>query len=121
MKLEIKETKENSLLHRKEVEGIIYFDGATPSNQQVQKEVAGQLKSDEKLVVVKHIYTRFGENTADFLAYAYENEEHLKTVEFLKKEAAKPAEAKEAPAPAAEAPKEAPKEEKPAEEKKEGE
>ncbi|MFC1801600.1 30S ribosomal protein S24e [Nanoarchaeota archaeon] len=125
MKLEIKNQKDNKLLHRKEVEGLLTYEGATPSNVQVQKEVAAQLKVDEKLVVVRHIYNQYGENTADVLAYAYDNEDSMKRIEFIKEEA-KPAEEKKAEAaPAAEAPKEAPKpeappaEEKPAEEKKE--
>lgn len=100
MKLEIKNKKENPLLHRTEIKALLTWEGATPSNEKVKKEIASQLKADEKLVIVKHIYTKFGTTTADVLAYLYEDQESMKTIEFLKPSAEK-------------------KEEKPAEEKAE--
>jgi ribosomal protein S24E len=129
MAITIKNTDEKPLLARKEVEAHMVFEGkATPSNADVAKAIASELKTDEKLVVVKHIYTAFGSCEADIAAYVYDNEEALKKFEPKEKKAEK----KEGEAPAEEAkpaekPAEAPKEEKkeeapaekPAEEKKE--
>lgn len=110
MQLKIIEKKDNSLLHRIEVEAELTAEGPTPSNKDVAKEIAKQAKGDEKLTIVKHIYSRFGTNVSDVLAYVYTDEAKMKEIEIIKevKEEKKP----EAPAekPAAEAPKEEKKE-----------
>ena len=140
MKVEIKNKKENKLLHRTEVTGSITFDKATPNRTDVRNEVAGQLKVSADVLVMKRIIGAFGGGSAEFEAVAYESGEHLKRIETAKgqkqvekkeepkEEAAAPAEEKkeaaEKPAeaqaekPAEEKKKEAPAEEKPAEEKK---
>jgi ribosomal protein S24E len=123
MNLKIEKTEEKPLLARKEVAGSIMFEEkATPSNDNVRKAIAAELKVDEKVVVVKHIYTAYGSSEAKVEAYVYNDEKSLKKMEpvtkamKLKVEAAakKAAEAAEAPAEGA-----APAEAKPAEEKKE--
>jgi len=146
MELNIVEKNEKILLSRTEVKATVSFTGAVPSTKDVKKSIASQLKADAKLVVVKNIYPKFKDNSADVLAYYYISEEEMKknepklgkkAAEKLKKSAdekTKPAEKlaeapkKEAPAekpaeekkeePAKEEKKEAPKEEKP-EDKKE--
>ena len=132
MNLKIETIKEMPLLARKEVEASMMFEKkATPSNNEVRKAIAAELKVDEKVVVVKHIYTEFGSSEAKVEAFAYKDEASLKKIEPVtkamkqKEEAAakKAEEAKAAEAPAegaAPAPAEAPKEEaKPAEAPKE--
>jgi ribosomal protein S24E len=132
MNLKIEKTEEKPLLARKEVAGSIMFEEkATPSNDNVRKAIAAELKVDEKVVVVKHIYTAYGSSEAKVEAYVYNDEESLKKMEpvtkamKLKVEAAakKAAEAAEAPAegakPAKEKKEEAPKEKKKEEPKKE--
>lgn len=134
MTIKIENKEEKPLLARKEISGSITFEGkATPSNEEVAKAVASELKVDEKTVVMKHIYTAFGSSEAKFEALVYDSEEEKKKYEPMTKamkEAAKKAEedakkaeeeaaaAKEAEAKAAEEKKEEAKEEK-AEEKKE--
>ena len=131
MALKITSTEEKPLLARKEIKGELSFtEKATPSNDDVRKDIASQLKVDEKTVVVKHIYTAFGSSDAKVEAYVYNTEADLKKYEPVTKAmklkaeegAKKAAEAKPAEAPAGEK-KEAPKEEKkkeaPKEEKKE--
>ncbi len=123
MELKITNKKDNSLLHRVEVEAELTAVGATPSNKEVAKELSSQLKVDEKLIVIKHIYSRFGTQMSDVLAYAYNHEEKMKEIEILKepkeeKKAEAPAEAKPEAKPAEKKKEEAPAE-KPAEEKKE--
>ncbi len=136
MEMKINSTKENALLDRKEVTGTISFKGATPSNAELAKEVAKSVKADASLVVVKQIYTAFGETNATFKAHAYASKDIMATLEkkgkkALEKEAAaakkkeeaakKAAEEKAAAkeAPKAEEKKEEPKAEKPAEAKPE--
>ena len=115
MALKIISQTEEPLLSRTSVKASIIFEAATPSTEEVKKQLAKAVKKDEKLVVVKKIATHYGEKSADIDAVVYDSEDALKQTEPhpKKKEEKKPAEAK------AEAPKEAPKEEKPAEEKKE--
>ena len=58
------------------------FEGnSTPSNDNVRKAIASELKADEKLVIVKHIYTSFGSSEASIEAYVYNTEEDLKRIE----------------------------------------
>lgn len=131
MAVKITQTEEKPLLARKEIKGTVTFHGkATPSNADVTKDIASQLKVDGKLVVVKHVYTSFGSADASVEAYVYNTEADLKRFEPVtramkqKVEAAKK-KADEAEAPAegaapAEAPKaEEKKEEKPVEKKEE--
>ena len=125
MKCEIVTKIDNPLLKRVEIAGNITFNAATPSNKDIKKELAAQMKSKEENVQVKNIYTAFGESTANFSAYVYKSEEDLKKytpVTKAMKDAVKKAaeEAKKAAEEAkAEKPAEEKKEEKPAEEKKE--
>jgi len=127
MEIQIKQT-ENALLKRKELTGTISFSGSTPSNTDVQSELAKKLSVGNELVVVKHIYTSFGDTKARFEAVAYATKEQRvklegKLPEPKKEEApaekpAAPAEEKPAEAPA-EVKEESKAEETPAEEKKE--
>ena len=116
------------------VQLLTLFEGkATPSNDEIRKAIASELKSDESLVVVKHIYTSFGSPEAVIEAYVYTTKEDMERIEPKTKKdkekkpegeagAEKPAEA--APAKPEEKKEEAPKaeekkEEKPAEKKEE--
>ena len=125
MKIQITEKKENKLLGRLEVTGQLNFSGATPTNEVVRDSLAVELKVDKELVVIKHIYSKFSHQEAEFLAFVYDNSEQMGKTEVMTKhlrkkaeEAAKKAkeeaEKKEEEKPV----EEAPKEEKPAEEKK---
>ncbi|MBD3310369.1 hypothetical protein GF351_04065 [Candidatus Woesearchaeota archaeon] len=132
--INITEKKENPLLLRKELKGELEYSAATPSNEQVARQIADSEKADQKLVKIKQIKNIYGQRKAKVSAYIYGSEEAMKSAEERKKKqkgGAQPAEgggekASEAPKP--EAPKEEPKdgkpeekpvEEKPAEEKQE--
>lgn len=118
--MEILEKKEEPLLSRVSVKASVVFETATPSNEEVAKQIASALKKDVKLVVVKKIQTHYGERTADIDAFVYDSEQALKQAEPQPKKKEKPgekAEKKEETKPA-EAPKEEKKEEAPKEEKK---
>ncbi len=119
MSIEIQSQEKKPLLLREEIKAAATFKGATPSRQDVKKEIASKLKKDEKLVVVKNIITKYGEEKAEIIAHVYENEKDLQEIEqesTIKRNTPKKAEGEEA---AAEAPAEEKAEEKPAEEAKE--
>jgi len=117
MQLTITEKKESPLLSRIEIKGTLSFDQATPSNEELKKNLADNQKTKPELVVIKHIYTEYGKPQAEVIAYIYESKEALeKTEPKPKKKEAKPGE-KPAEAPAEKPAKEAPKAEKPAEKK----
>lgn len=85
MELTIKNKKENPFLQREEIEGEISFTGATPSNKQVQEELAKKLGVNGELVAIRHVYTKFGETRAAFQAVAYKTKEQFENIEPKKK------------------------------------
>lgn len=97
MDLKITDKKEEKLLGRIVIKGYADFGKAvTPSNDAVRDSIAKQTGKEAKLVVVKHIYTRFGANSADVIAYVYDNEKKYDELEVnhrrpKKEEAANPA------------------------------
>jgi len=121
MNLKILKQKESSLLSRKRITAEVTFKGTTPSKANLKKELASKLKSKEDLIEIRHIYGKFGEETAKVIAHVYENEKVMKSLVKKKKvKEAKKEEAKPAEPAKKEAKKEEPKkEEKPAEPVKE--
>lgn len=81
MEFKITEKKEAILLSRKEITAIIAFKGATPSKEVIKKELASALKANEKLIVIKYVYTSFGSEAAKVIAYQYATEEDMKRIE----------------------------------------
>lgn len=77
------------LLSRKDYIINIDYDGATPKNEEVKKMLASNLKHDESLIVVKHIYPVFGEKKANVVASIYDDIASLKKIEERKKKARK--------------------------------
>lgn len=129
LNIEIKNKKENILLSRIEVEADLSFEkGATPSTEDVKKELSKALEVEADLIAIKKIDGSFGNTQAKISAYQYLSKDDLKNIEpkEKKKEEKKaeeaPAEKKESPKAEdkpAEKAKEAPKEEAKPEEKKE--
>ncbi len=98
MELKIINKKEDPLLSRTKVEAEIVFEKATPSREEIKGKLAKNLGKDEKLIVVKGIYTLYGLKKAKNIAYIYENEEFLKRIEVETKKKGKkkaPTEAEE--------------------------
>lgn len=81
MMLEISKERETPLLSRKRVTLSLQYEGPTPPRLELRKEVAKKLKADEKLVVLKHIYTRFGSQKAKIIANVYSDEKAMKNIE----------------------------------------
>lgn len=86
MHITITEKKDNPFLKRVEMKGTLVFEGATPSNAQVGEALAKELKAaSAELVVMKHVYTKFSHQEADFTAVAYHTPEAKKLTEKLPK------------------------------------
>ncbi len=123
MQLKILDKKEQELLSRTAIKAHIIFDKATPSNEEIKKQIASGLKADENLVAVKNIYTEYGKSEADVNAYVYKSAEEMQKIEPKPKEkkpkAEKPAEAGKEEKPAEASKKETKPKEKTTEEKKE--
>jgi small subunit ribosomal protein S24e len=118
MKLEVKETNEVPLLSRTRVTLSADFQGPTPAREELRKVISKQLGKEEKLIIIKHIYTKFGQPGAKIIANVYKNEDELKGFEekaMIKKHIKE----EKKPAEGAEAAPEAPKEEAKAEAKEE--
>ena len=67
--------KEEPLLSRTMVSATLEFEKSTPSYAEVISALASNLKSDEKLVAVRHVYNHFGAKKADVVAYIYADEQ----------------------------------------------
>ena len=83
MNITIQTKTENSLLNRVEVKGRVTFEGVTPSNVQVTEAVAKAMKAETNLVVMRHIYTRFGHQDADIEAVVYTTSEAKQRTEVV--------------------------------------
>ena len=84
MKLTITEKKEHKLLSRIEVKGSVEFEGATPTNKDVQDALAKQVGADVSLVVIKKIANTYGAHTATVRAHVYSDVAKLKVIEGVK-------------------------------------
>lgn len=91
MKLELLKQVDAPLLARKRVSLMASFDGKTPSNDEVKKEIASLLKTKEELVAIRHIYQRYGQSNAKIIAHVYDKVEDLKAIEEIKKKKVKKA------------------------------
>lgn len=86
MDLKILSKKEEPLLSRTKIEAEVSFDKATPSKSEIKNALAKSLGRDEKLIVVKGVYTGYGVRKAKNVSYAYESEEVMKSIEPKPKE-----------------------------------
>ncbi len=131
MELKI-ESQEKSVLPRQDITATVSFGQVTPSRKELKKALAKKAGVKEELVIVRNVYTEYGERKAFVKAYAYDSEDALKHIEYAKvieknksAEPKKEEKTEESPAkeekPKEEAPKQEEKKEEPpkAEEKKE--
>src|SRR3989344_8628947 len=101
MELQIKKQRETPLLSRNRVTLMMEYEGATPSRLEFRKMVSKQLKAPEDLVIIKHIYTRFGQSKAKVIAHVYNDKKDMEKIEeeyLLKKHQKKKEEGAEAKA-----------------------
>lgn len=84
MDIEIVKQKETPLLSRKRVTAKITAEAATPSRLKIRDELAKKLKVDPSLVIIKHLYSQFGDKTVKIIANLYEKRELLEKFEHKK-------------------------------------
>lgn len=87
MKINIINAKENKLLKRKEIVGVIEHQGeATPSKAAVQQYLAKKKKLKPKHVEIKKIFSPSGSINSKLLAYIWKEKEVPILEEKKKKE-----------------------------------
>ena len=91
MECVIRTKNDNKLIGRSEMHAEFVYSGSTPSNDVVRKELARALKIDEALIVVKHIYSKFGKQKAEVVAFVYPDKKALEQFEVIKKKPKKAA------------------------------
>ncbi|MBU0535478.1 MAG: hypothetical protein KKE20_00825 [Nanoarchaeota archaeon] len=106
MTLDIKKQRETPLLSRNRVTCMVEYQGATPSRLEFRKMVAAQLKAPEDLIIIKHIYSRFGQTQAKVIVHVYKDKKDMEKIEepYLLKKHQKKASGKEEKPAEAEAP-----------------
>jgi len=77
MNIEIVKEKETPLLGRKRFTMWADYQGSTPSRVKFCNEIANKLKVSKDLVVIRHIYTRFGEQRSKLLIHIYDDEKTM--------------------------------------------
>ena len=85
MELEINKKILNPLLSRIEIEGTIFSEN-TPSYEEAKKELADNLGANPELIVIRHIYQKYGQFKSSINAFIYDNNESMKKFEKAKKE-----------------------------------
>ncbi|MBI1936014.1 hypothetical protein HYS31_06245 [Candidatus Woesearchaeota archaeon] len=73
--------KEEPMLSRTMVLGTLEFEKSTPSYNEVTALLASQLKTDEKLIAIRHVYSHFGAKKARVEAYLYSDEAKKQLIE----------------------------------------
>jgi len=86
LELKIVNIKDEPLLSRKLVSAYVEFEKSTPSYAEVASSLSSSLKTDEKLVAIKHVYNSFGAKKAEVIAYVYADEGKKQLIEPKPKE-----------------------------------
>jgi len=81
-KIEITEEKKNPLIDRIEIAfRVDHFGAGTPNRLDVKKKIAALQSSDENLIILKKLDTRFGSSYSLGKVYIYDNEKELQFFE----------------------------------------
>lgn len=86
LQINVTSKKEEPLLSRTLFKATVDFEKATPSYKEMTSLIASQLKSDEKLIAIRHIYNLFGCRKAEVIAYIYSDENKKQLIEPKVKE-----------------------------------
>lgn len=81
MQINVTSKKDEPLLSRTMVLATLEFEKSTPSYPEVAAALASSLKSDGKLLVIRHVYNHFGARKADVVAYVYADEQKKQFIE----------------------------------------
>lgn len=89
MEIEIVSKKENKLLERIEINGLIKYESNVPTRNDVRSHLAKLFECDEDLVIVKKIEPKYGLHEAKLEANIYKDSSLIKKLENLKKKSIK--------------------------------
>ena len=81
LQINVTSKKEEPLLSRFVLKAALDFEKATPSYKDVAALLATNLKTDEKLIAIRHIYNSFGNKKAEVTAYVYSDENKKQYIE----------------------------------------
>jgi ribosomal protein S24E len=80
MKIKITENKRNEMFKRQDILGEVEEE-IIPSREEIKKNLAAQLDTDEKKIVVRKIESLYGQKKNIIDARAYDDEEKMKEIE----------------------------------------
>ncbi len=84
------EEKDVPLLSRKRIIYEVEHTGAaTPKKEDIKKRVAQDLRVDEGLIIIRHIYPHFGVEKAKVIVNVYKDKKDLEKFEKINKKAKK--------------------------------
>ena len=84
------EEKDIPLLSRKRITyEVEHIGAATPKKEDIKKRVAQDLKVDEGLIIIRHIYPHFGVEKAKVIVNVYKDKKDLDKFEKINKKAKK--------------------------------
>ncbi len=81
MEIDIVKEKETPLLSRKRVTAWAKYEGSTPSRVDTLKEFSKKINIKPEKIVIKHMYTRFGQQDVKIIANVYDDIDTLKRLE----------------------------------------
>ncbi len=81
MKVKVLKKEESKFFPRVEAVFEIEYAGKTPSRQEISSEIAKTLGQDEKLVIIKKIKSKYGEQVCVVEANIYLDEKAMKDIE----------------------------------------
>ncbi|MFH1391794.1 MAG: hypothetical protein ABIH20_05770 [Candidatus Diapherotrites archaeon] len=82
MRIQIENRNENPILNREEINFTVKEVEATPSRQEIRKQVAAQANVDEKLLIVDVLGTSYGTPELKGVARIYKTEAEMKKTEL---------------------------------------
>lgn len=92
MEINVRKEHDNRMLGRKEIVVGAWFDGKTPSREEVKEAVCKKLNMNPELFEVVKVDQSFGAKECEVTAYEYQSKEAMEKNTRKSKEA-KPAEA----------------------------
>lgn len=81
MEIEIQKQKETPLLSRKRISALVTYEGSTPSRLELVKGLAAKVKAKPELMVIRHIYPRFGLAKAKVIVHQYNDHKTMVLLE----------------------------------------
>ena len=81
MELNIVKEVDMPLLSRKRISLEFTSDKETPSRKSLITKIAEKTKAKPELVIVKHIYTKYGSRNSKAIVHVYNNKKDMENIE----------------------------------------